>query len=229
MELLVVLVIMAALAALVVGNVDHARDDAETTAARALMQTVREALAGSPSAPGYLSDMKYAPGFHSVNLRVHDLFSPSGFPQFSKYVVEESRGWRGPYLKNAQGAANTNSARNGLFPEGNERRFTGDATYSERGFFYDGSGSHYGLPGDFVAADPWGNPVVIQVPPGSAFSGAIDDAGRFRYTRLVSAGADGILSTPRDRLAGMLADGTAAARGDDLVLFLNRADAYEEP
>ena len=49
---------------------------------------------------------------------------------------------------------------------------------------------------------------------------------RWRYARLVSAGPDGILSTPRDLCAGRERD-SLAARGDDLVLFLNRADEAE--
>ncbi len=57
-----------------------------------------------------------------------------------------------------------------------------------------------------------GKLIVVQVPPASAFSGSPGDAKRFRYARLVSAGADGVLSTPLDRLGGMLADGTARRR-----------------
>ena len=42
----------------------------------------------------------------------------------------------------------------------------------------------------------------------------------FRYARLVSAGKNGVLETPRDVLTG----GPISERGDDLVLFLNRSD-----
>jgi hypothetical protein len=81
--------------------------------------------------------------------------------------------------------------------------------------------------GDLAVADPWGNPVVIQIPPVSAFTGAAPERKRARYARVVSAGPDGFLTTPPDRLGGRLADGTAPPRGDDLVQFLHRADMYE--
>jgi hypothetical protein len=104
--------------------------------------------------------------------------------------------------------------------------------------------SVYGFAGEPAVGDPWGNPYVLQVPPPEAFGpGAVSPRLRFRYARLVSAGPDGLLSTPcfapdgtagwtpaarrHSRLAGRDADGVPA-RGDDLVLFLERADLYEE-
>jgi prepilin-type N-terminal cleavage/methylation domain-containing protein len=223
-EVLVVIVILAAVAALVVPKVDHIRDDAELTAARVTMQTLREAFTDSAAGPGHIADMKHTPTFNAVTLRPHLLLVQAAQPAFDPIA---QRGWRGPYLRNAQGVANTNTARNGTFPAATERRFVGDATFLERGFFSDGSNSPYGITGELTAADPWGNPIVVQVPPASAFDAA-DIAERFRYARLVSAGPDGVLSTPLDhRLAGMLADHTVVARGDDLVVFLNRADTYE--
>lgn len=227
MELLVVIVIIAALAAMVVSQVDSTRDQAELTVARADLQAVSEAIFGSAVGKGYLRDMKYVPGFRSVNLRPHDLFSPSSYPAQPSYDAVANRGWRGPYLRKSSGVANTHLSLKGLFPASSDRRFTGDPTFLERGFYANAASSNYGFAGDFPVADPWGNPIVIQVPPLMAFSGAADDAKRFLYVRLVSAGPDGALTTPPDRLAGMLADGSQAARGDDLVLFPNRADVYE--
>ncbi|MES2571600.1 MAG: type II secretion system protein [Verrucomicrobiota bacterium] len=226
-ELLTVIVIIAALAGLIVSNVGQTTGDAEAVAARATMQTVREALTGSAAGPGYFSDMKYTPGFRGVNLRMHDLLSSSSYPAFSVFDPAAQRGWRGPYLRNAQGVRNTNTARNGTFPASNERRTADDQTFLERGFFTGANTSPYGLTGDLAVADPWGNPIVVQTPPEPVFNGLKGEAKRFRYTRLVSAGADGVLTTPPDRLAGLLADGTSSARGDDLVLFLNRGDTYE--
>lgn len=227
LELVVVVVILAAVAALVLGNVDRSTDQAEATAARATLQTLREAFTGSTAGAGYLSDMKHVPGFAFANLRPHDLLSPSSYPAFATFDRVANRGWRGPYLRNAQGVANTNAARNGRFPASGERRFANDQTFLARGFFYDASNSDYGATDDLAAADPWGNPIVLQIPPAAAFSQPTTDAGRFRFARLVSAGPDGALTTPRDRLAGLLADGTMPTRGDDLVLFLDRADVYE--
>jgi prepilin-type N-terminal cleavage/methylation domain-containing protein len=226
-ELLVVIVIIAALATMVVTMVDRSREDAEQTVARASMKAIAEAINGSAAGTGYLGDMKHVPGFRSVNLRVHDLLSPSSHPENATYDPAAARGWRGPYLRPGTGAANAQPSRRGLFPEAGDRREPGDATFLDRGFFTSAGTSPYGLPGDLTMGDPWGNPFVIQTPTTMAFANPTGDAKRFRYSRLVSAGADGILTTPADRLAGLLIDGTSAVRGDDLVLFLNRADVYE--
>lgn len=221
MELLVVIVILAAVATLVVSNVDKSRDDMDDIAERATLQTIRDALTGSAAGPGYLADMKHVPGFTMTKLRTHDLLSPSRYPAFGKFDPVARRGWRGPYLRNVQGVANLNPNRNGRFPAASEVRFKGDATFAERGFFPDSPAYGYGEPDEVAAADLWGNPIVIQVPT------APDEATRRRYTRLVSAGPDGKLTTPLDPLAGMQGTGTAPARGDDRVLFLNRSDVYE--
>lgn len=224
MEMLVVIVILSALAAMVVSQVDSSRENAELTVARADLQATSEAIFGSAAGKGYLQDLKHVPGFRSVNFRIHDLFSPSLYPAYDPVA---DRGWRGPYLRKSSSVANTDPSRIGLFPASGDRRFAGDQTFLERNFYTTPTVSDYGLVGDFTVADPWGNPVVIQVPPSIAFSSATDDAKRFRYVRLVSAGPDGVLDTPPDLLAGKLANGTAAARGDDLVLFSNRPDVYE--
>jgi prepilin-type N-terminal cleavage/methylation domain-containing protein len=224
MEVLVVVVIIAAVAALIVSNVDGVQERAEAAASRATMKTLREALMGSAAGPGYVADMKHLPGFDLGKLQPHDLlFEPS---QEFLFQAAANRGWRGPYLRNAQGVANTNKDRGGRFPASGERRFDGDATFLDRGFFMTPSSSPYGVTDQLTVADPWGNPIVIQVPPPAAFS-APTDAKRLKYTRLVSAGPDGYLNTPLDRLAGMLPDGTATVREDDVVLFLDRADTYD--
>jgi prepilin-type N-terminal cleavage/methylation domain-containing protein len=226
-EIVMVVAILATLATLVMFSVAGVRENAETTVATASLHSLRGAICGTPEAPGYLSDMKHAPGFRSVELRIHDLLCPSSYPAFATYDPQAARGWRGPYVQDAQPVRNTNAERPGLFPAADERRWPGDRTFLERGFFRDGSSSCYGLTGDHAVADPWGNPVVLQVPPTEAFALSSSDAKRFRYARLVSAGPDGILQTPRDRTGGTQPDGTHPARGDDLVLFLNRTDMYE--
>ena len=215
-ELVLVVVIIAALASMVVMLVDNSRENAELTVAQADLRVVSDAVFGSAAGVGYLQDMKHVPGFRSVDVRVHDLFSPSSYPAFAEFDPVANRGWREPYLRSG-----------GLFPGSGDRRFASDRTFLERNFYPAAGPSPYAEIGDSCVKDPWGNPVVIQVPPPLAFAGAVDDAKRFRYIRLVSAGPDGELSTPLDRLAGRLADGTAAARGDDLVLFPNRTDVYE--
>jgi hypothetical protein len=227
MELLVVVTTIAALAALVVGIVDHSRDDAELTVARSSMNTIAAAVNGSAANPGYLADMKPVPGFQGSSLRMHDLFSASSHPAYAEYDPVARRGWRGPYLRPGVGPANLDPSRRGRFPAAGDRCFATDPTFQERGFFNVGGISPYGLPGDLAAGDPWGNPFVIQTPPPAAFAGSTGDAKRFRYSRVLSAGPDGVLTTPADRLAGMLEDGTTPGRGDDLVMFLNRSDVHE--
>lgn len=232
MELVVVIVIVAALAALVTSNVGTTTDEVEAVSARVTMQTIAEAFSGSSAGPGYVADMKHLPGFRHADVRIHDLLSSSSYPTADPFDPVSQRGWRGPYLRNAQGVRNTNAARNGAFPSGNERRTADDTTFFQRGFFTDPDSSPYGITGDLSVADPWGNPIALQIPPVAAFTNPTTDAKRFRYARLVSAGADGVLTTPlHHRLAGLvkLADGKIdiSARGDDLVLFLNRSDTHE--
>lgn len=177
--------------------------------------------------------------------------------EFVSWSKERSRGWRGPYLKIFPGA----------FPARDGRRFPDDATAAERGFFPDVTGlrlpvefsrddvSVYGFPGECALIDPWGNPYVLQIPPAQAFSSVtttnVPDIVRFRYARVVSAGPDGILSTPcytfnatndwreiginwmdaRERMisrqGGLVDGGDRSLRGDDIVLFLNRNDVDE--
>jgi len=70
----------------------------------------------------------------------------------------------------------------------------------------------YGTKGDPAVLDSWGHPIIIQAAPTASDSNP-------PHIRLVSAGQDGIIQTP---------DGDSypspATRGDDVVLFLMRAD-----
>jgi len=223
----VVVAVLALVAALVIGKYTGVKENAEETVAKATLQAVREAFNGSASGPGYVSDIKRLPGFPLTGMRVADLLVKRDSPADREYDPVTQRGWRGPYLENPAPVQNTNPARNGTFPAANERRFAPDTTFLERHFYTSASTSPYGVAGEPAAADPWGNPLVLQVPGDDAFT-TPTVAKRVLYLRLVSAGPDGILETPLDRTAGMAADGTTAARGDDLVIFLNRTDVYED-
>ena len=172
---------------------------------------------------------------------------------FIGWSVLSSRGWRGPYI-----GMNSARSQSILFPHPSDAAATGEASFSKRGFFPKlhalslpddyCNGNVYGYPGEPAILDPWGNPYVLQIPPAQAFSdnfGVLKDVSddeRFRYARIVSAGPDGFLSTPcfypntnslgscwtKDERIRSRTAGTPFDRGDDLVLFLNRADLPEE-
>ena len=177
------------------------------------------------------------------------LFTRAEFP----FVAGAAKGWRGPYAK-APAAAwpapsavrfedDATFAERGFRPPVAGLRLPEEVLSGERG------ASVYGFPGESAALDPWGNPYVLQVPPAQAFPGdntELSDSKRFGYARLVSAGPDGRLDTPcfavnhtnrwntswtelerrLSRQAGRRG-ADVSARGDDLVLFLSRADVDE--
>lgn len=136
----------------------------------------------------------------------------------------------------------------GFFPEVTNLRVPVEIARGEGGC------SAYGFPGEPAVNDAWGNPLVLQVPPAQAFEEGVTnvtDETRFRYARLVSAGPNGRLETPCFHLndtndwraadanwqsarfrrlvrqAGLIDGGDRQARGDDLVLFLERNDIDE--
>jgi prepilin-type N-terminal cleavage/methylation domain-containing protein len=172
---------------------------------------------------------------------------------FTKWNASTRRGWRGPYIS---------SGATGFFPAKDDVRFRGDRTFEERNFFpvltnlrlpsefKDSSkASIYGFIGEPTLFDPWGNPYVLQIPPPQAFEAVtnISESIRFSYARVVSAGPDGILSTPCffpnatnrfeslwseeakriSRQAGLIDGTNVTRRGDDLILFLMRSDVDE--
>jgi hypothetical protein len=172
---------------------------------------------------------------------------------FTTWDSISCRGWRGPYIS---------SGATGFFPAKDDVRFRGDRTFEERNFFpvltnlrlpsefKDSSkASIYGFIGEPTLFDPWGNPYVLQIPPPQAFEAVtnISESIRFSYARVVSAGPDGILSTPCffpnatnrfeslwseeakriSRQAGLIDGTNVTRRGDDLILFLMRSDVDE--
>jgi prepilin-type N-terminal cleavage/methylation domain-containing protein len=109
-------------------------------------------------------------------------------------------GWRGPYVR-------TSGATYALLP-------------------LQGFTTVYGAAGDPAVLDAWGRPVVIQVPDADG-DGVPTEADR-RHARLLSAGPDGTIQTPRTDAAAV-PPGTAAFPlrsqcADDVVLYLAVAD-----
>jgi prepilin-type N-terminal cleavage/methylation domain-containing protein len=199
-ELVFVVAILAILAAAVIPAASSFINNGKSAAAQATLLRVREAIVGGATGSdggGYRADT----GGKLPN-KVADLLTNPfpGTDPLSVFDRDTGLGWRGPYITSGTGTYVLNPAR--------------------------GFTAAYGNAGDLTVLDPWGNPVVLQYPT----AGAASD--REPYARLVSAGPDGILQTPPDALALDSASvqrpwpaTTAAVRGDDLVLFLNRGDA----
>lgn len=225
-ELTVVVAVIGLVAALAVTNLAGVGGYSASVAADVSLKAVRDAICGTPSQPGYFADMSPVPGFSCASMTLSDLLAPTRYPANDHYDPLSGCGWRGPYLRGT-GVGNLSVGHEGRFPAPDDRRYAGDTTFLQRHFYVDAVHSCYGTTSDLAIADAWQNPIVLQIPPASAFSGSTGDRKRFGYARLVSAGEDGILSTPLDRLAGRESDGGIAQRGDDVVLFLNRSDIYE--
>ena len=260
-EILAVVTILAIVAVLAVTRTGRLVGDSRRQVAEHDLCVLREAFVDSES--GLVRDLQGLPGFTVGTLCAANLFVATNFTAVSRageyfrtefrFDADAQKGWRGPYAKAATAA----------WPRPGATRFEGDPTFEERGFWPPVAGlrlppavlarengaSPYGVPGETVAIDPWGNPYVLQIPPAQAFPGAntnLSDRLRFEYARLVSAGPDGRLDTPcyainftnqwftswteatrrLSRQAGRIGE-DVSARGDDLVLFLSRADVDE--
>lgn len=126
-------------------------------------------------------------------------------PSVTEYDPRTGAGWRGPY------------ARGDLAP------YTVDLAHRFT--------SEYARPGELVPLDAWSNPIVLQIP--DADGAPAHSAKEMRHARLVSAGPDGIVDTPRTQGAvappGNVFFPSLPDCGDDLVLYVFEADLRSKP
>lgn len=241
LELIMVIAVLAIVSVLAIQRYSGILSDAKKTVAKSDLVTIRDAILT------YLNDMETIPYFSAVNpfanldvheqlnLSIHNLFVRTNPPvsvarqeldnlqraRTNQYDVATGRGWRGPYLQATKTVTLIHAS-------------------NQTGQVRDRSGSFLVayLPDEMTTfEDPWGTPYLIQIPAPTeenfedAPNGLNYDfaAARWKYARLVSAGPNKGFDTPRDLTAGWgVATNTGPTeRGDDIVLFLYRADGYE--
>jgi type II secretory pathway pseudopilin PulG len=232
MELVMVVAILAFLAGLVTYNLTPnqltfsgagGNKTAGRIATEASMKEVRDAIFGRDGNPGYWQDMNRdvwfwptklewlaRPPVDAFQLPVDaDYASITYYNGMMTYNGTTRVGWRGPYLRYS----------GVVVPLDPARGFTAA---------YGGNGVLRG------PSDAWGNPIVLQIPVNADnTSFQVDDARTDSFmaqflvsnSRLVSAGADGILTTELNRLALRTYEEfqlNPSLVGDDIVLWLNR-------
>jgi prepilin-type N-terminal cleavage/methylation domain-containing protein len=200
LELVIVVAILAIVAGFIIPTGAFLEKRAKYTSAKASLAAIRDAIVGTPSQPGYYSDTGQYPN------TLEDLFvQPAGIPAFNR---DTGRGWRGPYLLNA----------NAQYKVGNS---------SDPSFISGPYPDPYGYwnsvtnTGDSAILDAWGNSIIIQWPTSGT------PTQNQAFIRLISAGPNGVIDTPIVDSADSSETyyPLPADRGDDIVLFINHADS----
>jgi prepilin-type N-terminal cleavage/methylation domain-containing protein len=237
MELVVVLMILVALAAIVVPLMTGVTGNAQVTTTNATMTSLRSAVLQ------YYQDMKGIPLNRTIPGTAFTSDS-TGMPQTLKdlqiqptltdtsgnsilFNPATGRGWRGPYLQQATGKfmpqATAPSPGTSL-----------DASFYPNGQTPIATLYSYGSLGDVAFLDAWGNPIVVQWPAVGS-SGSLDPnqdlALRIQAVRLVSAGAPSlngsgnmasVIDTPLADSSSLYTQAipAKASRKNDMVLFI---------
>jgi len=197
MELVLVLAVLIALTAIATPLIQNTAENSRETATMTTLVRVRDLLVNTyrPDMGGYPEPnalVKDADRLQYPQLR-YLFLNPKTETPVADFNPTTAIGWRGPYLQHL--AANN---------------YVLDVT---RGFT-----NLYGKNAiDPIVPDAWGNPIVLQ------YKEIFDVNGRpiLDYSRLVSAGPNGILDTPSDEIPPDL---TKLDSVDDLVLFLRAPD-----
>lgn len=202
-ELVIVVAILAIVAGFIIPSAAFLEKRGKETATRASLATIRDAIMGTANQPGYYEDTGQFPN------TLEDLFvQPPSIPSFNR---DTGRGWRGPYLLNANGTLGASNT---------PQNFIVGAPASPYTPYGDSTPEPYGYTGDSVIIDGWGHAIFLQWPT----SGSTTQ--NQEYIRLVSAGPDGVINTPQvDSNSSATYYPPPADRGDDIVLFINHADS----
>ena len=203
-ELTVVLVVMAALAAFILPLLNDAPDDARTIVTRANLRQLRDIIRGAyradmtgrlpvPSATWLAADPTRRATPQLAFLFWNADSTPAG-PTLSSFTPAKAFGWRGPYVGNTvtdRTSASTFSIAN-LTTAPAQRKFASNSTsWSLRGKNDAADWLHdFGNEGDPTVLDGWLFPIVIQR--------RLLANGSLGPMSLQSAGLDNILDTADD-------------------------------
>lgn len=195
-ELVSVVVVLVVLAGVAVSAAGEATTQAVRSASMTSLIAARDAIVGVGHSRRDLVGRCFVRDLGRLPSRLAELLDGRGLPA---YDPATDRGWRGPYV---------------FAP----RASFGDLdTTLEVPTALRPMWARYGQPDDPALLDGHGRPVVLQIPDSDGDGVSTEDDRR--HARLVAAGLDGRIDTPRDLHYPAL-----SLCADDLVLYLRVAD-----